>query len=40
MEVGADVNEWSYNFTPPYALMVWCSVKHRDNSMYYAGISG
>jgi len=26
-------NKWSYNSTPQYAFMVWCSVKekHRDN---------
>jgi hypothetical protein len=24
-------NAWSYAFTPPYAFMTWCLVKHRDN---------
>jgi hypothetical protein len=23
-------NAWSYNFTPQYAFMAWCLVKHRD----------
>jgi hypothetical protein len=24
-------NAWSYTFTPPYIIMAWCLVKHRDN---------
>lgn len=25
------MNAWSHAFTPPYAIMVWCLLKHRNN---------
>jgi hypothetical protein len=24
-------NVWSYTFTPEYAFMAWCLVKHKDS---------
>jgi hypothetical protein len=24
-------NTWRYTYTPQYAFMAWCLVKHRDN---------
>jgi hypothetical protein len=27
-------NAWSYTYTPQYAFMVWCLVKHRDNCTF------
>jgi hypothetical protein len=27
-------NAWSYISTPPYILIEWCLVKHRDNFAY------
>jgi hypothetical protein len=27
-------NAWSHTSTPQCVLMVWCSVKHRDNSTF------
>jgi len=28
-------NVWSYTSIPPYILMTWCLVKHRDNFTFY-----
>jgi hypothetical protein len=28
-------NEWRCASTPPYAFMMWCSVKHRDDILFY-----
>jgi hypothetical protein len=25
---------WSYTYTPQYAFMAWCLIKHRDNFIF------
>jgi hypothetical protein len=32
-------NAWSYALTPPYVLMVWYLIKHRDNFTFTLVIS-
>jgi hypothetical protein len=27
-------NTWSYNYIPPYVLMLWCLKEHEDNSTF------